>query len=103
VPQLLATAVEVLGRVYLTGAWCWWLASCLLLLASRAWCWIVRAAECRDLLEKLLNKDYTARIKLNDIKSHAWMSMVCLLLLVFFQSLRCLRGRHAVCRVSSSS
>ena len=29
--------------------------------------------ECRDLLEKLLNKDYLARIKLDDIKQHPWL------------------------------
>ena len=33
--------------------------------------------QCRDLLEGLLNKDYTARIKLEDIKTHPWLALVC--------------------------
>lgn len=31
--------------------------------------------ECRDLLEKLLNKEYPARITLTDIKLHPWMAL----------------------------
>ena len=33
------------------------------------------SAECRDLLEKLLDKNMTTRIKLQDIKSHPWLAM----------------------------